>query len=119
MDSPSLREQALAAYVLGPDAVVALVEGLVAGFGEQIERVTARVTAVEAENAALRQEVRELRGRLVKDSRNSSKPPSSDGPSWPDGGGCGRDVATAVSRRRRMGRVVYQGRSGCRRACGR
>jgi hypothetical protein len=52
MDSPSLREQALAAYALGPDAVVSLVEGLVAGFGEQLERVAARVTAVEAENAA-------------------------------------------------------------------
>jgi len=80
MDRPSLREQALAAYALGPDAVVALVEGLVAGFGEQLGRVAARVTAVEAENAALGHEVQELRGRLVKDSHNSSRPPSSDGP---------------------------------------
>jgi transposase len=83
MDSSSLREQALAAYALGPDAVVSLVEGLVAGFGEQLERVAARVTAVEAENAALGHEIQELRGRLVKDSHNSSKPPSSDGPGTP------------------------------------
>ena len=75
---------------LGPEAVVALVEGLVAGFGEQLERVVARVTAVEAENAALRSEIQALRGQLGKDSHNSSKPPSSDG----------------------RGR-----RSGCRRAC--
>jgi transposase len=85
MDSPTLREQALAAYALGPDAVVVLVERLVAGFGEQIEGVTARLVAVETENAALRNEVQELRGRLVKDSHNSSKPPSSDGAGTPAG----------------------------------
>lgn len=85
MDSRSLREQTLAAYALGPDAVVALVEGLVAGFGEQLERVAARVTTVEAENVALRSEVQALRTRLVKDSHNSSKPPSSDGPGGPSG----------------------------------
>ena len=54
MKTPTLREQALAAYGLGPEAVVALVGGLVARLGEQLERVMARVTAVEAENAALR-----------------------------------------------------------------
>jgi transposase len=83
MDRSSLREQALAAYAEGPEGVVGLVERLVAGFGEQLERVAARVAVIEAENAALRSEVRALRGRLEKDSHNSSKPPSSDGPGGP------------------------------------
>jgi transposase len=85
MERPTVREQTLTAYALGPEAVVALVEGLVAGFGEQLERVVARVTAVEAENATLRTEVQALRARLTKDSHNSSKPPSSDGPGAPAG----------------------------------
>jgi transposase len=83
MDTPPLGEQARAAYAQGPEAVVALVEQLVAGFGEQLERVVGRVAAVEAENAALRSEVQALRARLGKDSHNSSKPPSSDGPGTP------------------------------------
>jgi transposase len=83
MDTRTLREQALGAYARGPEAVVTLVEQLVAGFGEQVERVAVRVTAVEAENAALRGEVQALRARLAKDSHNSSKPPSSDGPGAP------------------------------------
>jgi transposase len=80
MESRSLRELALAAYAAGPEAVVGLVEQLVVGFEEPLERVAARVTAVEAENTALRAEIQALRGRLGKDSHNSSKPPSSDGP---------------------------------------
>jgi transposase len=83
MSTPSVREQALTAYELGPEAVVMLVERLVAGVGEQVEQIAARVAALEAENAALRSEVRALRGRLGKDSHNSSKPPSSDGPGGP------------------------------------
>jgi transposase len=83
MAPPTVREQVVGAYGLGPEAVVSLVEGLVAGFGEQLERVVARVTAVEAENAVLRAEIQTLRGRLEKDSHNSSKPPSSDGPGTP------------------------------------
>ena len=80
MSVPSLREQVLATYELGPEAVVALVEHLVAGFSEQLERVATRVATLEAENAALRSEVQALRGQLGKDSHNSSKPPSSDRP---------------------------------------
>ncbi|HEV7128781.1 MAG TPA: DUF6444 domain-containing protein, partial [Ktedonobacterales bacterium] len=45
-----------------------------------------RIRQLEAENAALREQlavvlgrVRELEGRLAKDSHNSSKPPASDG----------------------------------------
>ena len=83
MDSSSLREAALNAYGVGPEAVVGLVEQVVAGFSEQLERVVTRVATLEAENAALRSEVQALRGRLAKDSHNSSKPPSSDGPGSP------------------------------------
>lgn len=83
MDNLSLREAALAAYAVGPEAVVALVERLVSGFSEQVAGVVTRVATLEAENAALRSEVEVLRGRLAKDSRNSSKPPSSDGPGTP------------------------------------
>jgi transposase len=49
-------------------------------------RVEEHLAQLEAENAALREEVRqlqtrvaELEGRLAKESQNSSKPPSSDG----------------------------------------
>jgi transposase len=42
--------------------------------------VTALIEALHAEIAALKQEVADLRRRLGKDSSNSSKPPSSDGP---------------------------------------
>ena len=39
----------------------------------------AKVEALESENAALRAEVSELRSRLKLNSKNSHKPPSSDG----------------------------------------
>ncbi len=48
-------------------------------------RAEERVAQLEAENAALREQVSrlqgrlaELEGRLAKDSHNSNKPPSSD-----------------------------------------
>lgn len=75
-----LREETVTAYRQGADAVVELVEQLVGTLAEQVESVAARVTVLETENAALRAENRELRGRLGTDSHNSSKPPSSDGP---------------------------------------
>jgi transposase len=55
------REEILAAYAAGPEAVVQLVEGLLA----QVQMLTARVT--------------ELETRLNTDSHNSHKPPASDG----------------------------------------
>lgn len=60
------REEIKAVYEQGPDAVVALVEGLVAGFQQQIEQ--------------LRAEIKELKDRLALNSDNSSKPPSSNPP---------------------------------------
>ena len=45
---------------------------LILALFEQVERLTATVQALSAR-------VRELEGRLRKDSHNSSKPPSSDG----------------------------------------
>ncbi len=87
MDAQNLRDGVLKAYGQGPEAVVELVLGLVAELTAQIDLLSARVAALEAENAALRAENaalkaenRELRARLGTNSRNSGKPPSSDGP---------------------------------------
>jgi transposase len=44
-----------------------------------VEDLRARMTLLEAENQALRLENQELRGKLAKNSQNSSKPPSTDG----------------------------------------
>ena len=63
------REQILAIYEAGPEAVVALVEQLLAKQAELVQQVQ-----------TLSARVQELEGRLNKDSHNSHKPPSSDGP---------------------------------------
>ncbi|MBI3946687.1 MAG: transposase, partial [Armatimonadetes bacterium] len=63
------REDVLAAYAEGPEAVVTLV-------GELVTVIMALVARVEALEAT----VEMLRARLARDSHNSSKPPSSDGP---------------------------------------
>jgi transposase len=47
-------------------------DALIHALCEMVQSLTARVKALTAE-------VAEIRGRLVKDSDNSSKPPSSDG----------------------------------------
>jgi len=46
---------------------------------ETVHALTNRVACLEAENKSLRDENNELRGKLAKNSTNSSKPPSSDG----------------------------------------
>jgi hypothetical protein len=63
MDTQSIRDRILEAYQRGPDAVIELV----------VKVVTELAVRLEAENA-------ELRVKLGANSRNSSKPPSSDGP---------------------------------------
>jgi len=47
---------------------------------ERLKGVEARVLVLERENAELRRENADLKEKLNKSSRNSSKPPSSDGP---------------------------------------
>lgn len=59
------REEILAVYNAGSDAVVALVDGLLASFELQVAILEARV--------------KHLENQLNQNSRNSSKPPSSDG----------------------------------------
>jgi regulator of replication initiation timing len=48
-----------------------------------VVELRAEVAALRTENAQLRAENAELRARLGKNSRNSFKPPSSDGPAKP------------------------------------
>lgn len=60
------REDILAVYEAGPEAVVALVEQLLAAHQGQVAELSARLERLEA--------------RLNQDSHNSHKPPSSDGP---------------------------------------
>jgi transposase len=80
VDTESIRARTLEAYQRGPDEVVELVAKLVAELVVQVESLSARVTALETENATLRMDNEALRARLGTNSHNSSKPPSSDGP---------------------------------------
>ena len=73
MDMESVRARVVDAYQQGPDAVAALVVALLSELAAQLETVSARVAALEEENAA-------LRAKLGTNSGNSSKPPSCDGP---------------------------------------
>jgi len=73
MDTESTRARVLDASEQGPEAVVALVATLLSEVAGQVATLSARVTALESENAR-------LRARLETTSHNSSKPPSSDGP---------------------------------------
>src|SRR5574341_931470 len=61
------REEIRAVYDQGPEAIIALVERLCALIDQQ-----------QAQVAELRARVKELEDRLATNSRNSSKPPSSD-----------------------------------------
>ena len=60
------RDEIKTRYEQGPEAVITLVEDLVATFQQQIEQ--------------LRAQVKELQERLALNSRNSSKPPASNPP---------------------------------------
>nr|MBA2441466.1 IS66 family transposase [Rubrobacter sp.] len=63
------REDILAVYEQGPDAVVEFVERLLTQLDDQQQMI-----------ASLTARVEELEGQLAKDSTNSSKPPSTDLP---------------------------------------
>ena len=71
-----MRAKILEAYRRGPEVVAKLVVEL----GAQLETMAERVTALEAKNTALEAENAALRAKLGTNSRNSGKPPSSDGP---------------------------------------
>ncbi|MCC6187707.1 MAG: IS66 family transposase [Anaerolineales bacterium] len=60
------RDEILVVYAAGPEAVVALVEQLLAAHQAHVAELTARLERLEAQ--------------IGKDSHNSHKPPSSDGP---------------------------------------
>jgi len=62
---PPSREEIHAAYLQGEEAVVALVAQLVSDFAQALYQLQARI--------------QELEDQTAKNSRNSSKPPSSDG----------------------------------------
>ena len=49
-----------------------------------IQELLARIDTLERENTRLKEEIEQLKKRLSKNSRNSSKPPSSDGLSRPN-----------------------------------
>ncbi len=69
------RETILAIYEQGPNAVVELVELLFAQLADQQEQLRSQQEMI----ASLTARLNELEDRLAKNSRNSSKPPSSDG----------------------------------------
>ena len=62
------REDILKVYEAGPEAVIKLVNTLTATIFEQSEQIT-----------ALQERLKALEDQLNKNSRNSSKPPSTDG----------------------------------------
>jgi transposase len=65
---PKTKEECQAICDAGPDAVFALIAGM-----------ASQVAALTEANRRLEARVKELEGRRAKDSRNSGKPPSSDG----------------------------------------
>jgi transposase len=79
------RDEILAIYAAGPDAVVQVIEALQTAQAETRQQV-----------AILTARVAELEARLNKDSHNSHKPPSSDG--------LGKKPARPRSQRRRSGK---------------
>lgn len=75
------REELLAIYRTGPEAMVALVEALldrIAALEQANARLAAANGALEQTVATLTRRVTHLEHRLALDSHNSSKPPSSD-----------------------------------------
>lgn len=69
------RDEIKAIYDLGPDAIIDLVERLF----HLIEQQQTVIQQQQTEIGSLTARVKELEDRLATNSRNSSKPPSSDG----------------------------------------
>jgi transposase len=81
------RDEILAVYQAGPDALVAWVEQLLAAHQRQVDALTSHVEQLVAAQqlrlADLTARIEQWEARLGKDSHNSHKPPSSDGPAKP------------------------------------
>jgi hypothetical protein len=106
----SWRDEFERIYPAGPDAVAAGIEQLVAVHARQVATLEQRIVTqaeqvaklLEAQAASSQQilvlstRVAELEARLKKDSHNSHKPPSSDGPA---------KLPRRRSRRRRSGKA--------------
>ena len=69
-------EEIRTVYEQGPEAVIALIEQLFLVIRQQ----QGQIARQEEQIAQLQARVKELEDRLATNSRNSSKPPSSDGP---------------------------------------
>ena len=65
------REEILAVYEAGPEAVITLINTIIAENQKIIEQQAIRISELE-------ERVKYLEERLNKNSRNSSKPPSTD-----------------------------------------
>ncbi|MCC7361460.1 MAG: hypothetical protein IT317_18380 [Anaerolineales bacterium] len=78
------RDEILAVYQAGPEALVAWVEQLVTTYERQAAALTDQVEQLvgrhQLQVADLITRIEQLEARLNKDSHNSHKPPSSDGP---------------------------------------
>jgi transposase len=72
---PITPEEALAIYHAGPEAVVKTICDL----SKAVCELSARVTELEEQLQVSNKRIKELEGQVAKNSRNSSKPPSSDG----------------------------------------
>ncbi len=80
------RKEIISACEQGPKAVVKLVEtllGVIKEFVRGIAGFKKQVASLEKDNQELKERLAELEARLKMNSRNSSKPPSSDGPAKP------------------------------------
>lgn len=75
-----LRDELLSVYSAGPEAVVAWVEQRAATQAAQIASLLETQAALSQQVQVLTTRLVELEARLKKDSHNSHKPPSSDGP---------------------------------------
>ena len=69
--TPITSQEALEIYKAGPEAVVKIIC--------QLSEFVVKIDELKEENEQLKARVQELENRLAQNSRNSSKPPSSDG----------------------------------------